>query len=397
MIHYTKQNILADRYFDDSANKMFLCLQDAVHIATKLRNRLLVSSILLILGNNIISISHLKMLINNVPKSDHGLVVTDICPTDRQNFSSMQKMMAFRVTDALSKHIIGSEGTVTYLKLCELITASLTKSEITPLERIEKIWYATFFLRIWREWIKQTDLSVEDNFITGNAYKCIEINATNLLLLTKRFRDEKISHLYMPSLFNSQPNEEMFRTFRSMVTINYTKINFTLLELFHLVGRVELLNDIIYFKLADTGIYFPRNKLNETQWNKHKLPTDEEIAKTVNMAKTKAISDALNFQIMITDMSNVENCVYLNIENVQRYQIIPFEEPGGNFEEENEDNTIYNEAPSSTIEITCADGTKKEIRKTTYIWTLTNTKNHLSSDRLKRVQESKALAKATTQ
>lgn len=41
----------------------------------------------------------------------------------------------------------------------------------------------------------------------------------------------------------------------SMGTINYTKINFTLLELIHLVGRVELMNDIMHFKLADSDVY----------------------------------------------------------------------------------------------------------------------------------------------
>lgn len=82
---------------------LFHCLQDTVHIGTKLRNRLLVISILLPLEFWIITISHLKWLINNISKEIHGLVYSDICPDDRMNFGSLQKMMHQRVLDALRR------------------------------------------------------------------------------------------------------------------------------------------------------------------------------------------------------------------------------------------------------------------------------------------------------
>lgn len=68
-------------------------VQDTTHIGTKLRNRMLKASILLPFGNKIISVSHLKILIDNVPKHQHGLVYKDISPEDRQNFSSLEKVM----------------------------------------------------------------------------------------------------------------------------------------------------------------------------------------------------------------------------------------------------------------------------------------------------------------
>lgn len=70
------------------------------------------------------------------------------------------------------------------------------------------------------------------------------------------FRDSNMGKFYLPTLFNSQPNEEIFRQFRSMGTISYTKINFSLLKLFHLVGRVELQNNIVHVKLAGKGVFF---------------------------------------------------------------------------------------------------------------------------------------------
>lgn len=49
-------------------------LQDLIHVATKLRNRLLKISILLPMGISQVSVKHLKLLVNYVEKEVHGLV-----------------------------------------------------------------------------------------------------------------------------------------------------------------------------------------------------------------------------------------------------------------------------------------------------------------------------------
>lgn len=43
--------------------------------------------------------------------------------------------------------------------------------------------------------------------------------------------------------------------------------------------------------------------------------------------------------------------------------------------------------PSANIDIILENGTKKTIRKSTYLWSLTDSRSHLSNDRLKRVQQ----------
>lgn len=73
--------------------KRTLCFQDTVHIGTKFRNRLLAAPITITLGNSVVSLSHLKILLNNVPKDIHGLTMKDICPDDHQNYGSLEKMM----------------------------------------------------------------------------------------------------------------------------------------------------------------------------------------------------------------------------------------------------------------------------------------------------------------
>lgn len=93
-----------------------------------------------------------------------------------------------------------------------------------------------------------------------------------------------------------------------MGTMNFTKINFTLLELFHLVSRVELQNDIVYIKFAEEQeVVFPRNKLNKAKLNTHKLPTDEEISKIISNAKKAALDDTLKCGMKIT-AEDIEEC-----------------------------------------------------------------------------------------
>lgn len=183
-------------------------------------------------------------------------------------------------------------------------------------------------------------------------------------------------------MFNSQPNEETFRVFRSMGIMNYTKINFTLLELFHLVGRVELQNEIVYIKLADQNVVFPRNKINKGQLNQYKQPSDIEIANVIDEAKKAAIEDAVKFSIH-NEPNDIEFCELNKSVN----------EPEENFADDDETHIEPTYIPDRSteinplIDITLDNGTKKTIRKSTLLWTLTDPKQHASNDRLKRVQE----------
>lgn len=168
------------------------------------------------------------MLINSVPKAIHGLVYSDICPDDRQNFESLSRMMQPKVSNALAKYIIGSEATIEYLRICNEITSSLMDPHLSPEERLLRIWRSTFFLRAWRLFIRNTDgLYSDKNFITANAYACIELNAHNLIVLMKKFREIGLDEMFVPTVFNSQPCEQTLRKMRSMGTMNFTKVNFT--------------------------------------------------------------------------------------------------------------------------------------------------------------------------
>lgn len=377
------------------------CIQDVIHILTKLRNRLLKLGIVLPMGNKIVSNSHLKILINNVKKDIHGLVMKDIDPDDRMNYSSMEKVMQPRVLEALTAHVPNSDATVMYIKICSEIASSLYSVDLSPTERIYKIWHATFFFRIWKKWLKSFNCEkkgakktktykLSENFITSNTYSCIEINAHNLISSIKMFRDNGLDAYFLPVLFNSQPNEELFRQLRSMGTINFTKINFTMLELLHMVSRVELQNEIIYKKLLTANVIFPRNKITNVQIGMT-LPTDEEITKTICTAKLDAIADACKFSMISEDENEVN--IDININDIfesgsTEDDIAEIDNVDDIDNVEHRSGSIHDETTSlrsSYVEMETPSGAKKKVRKSTALWLLTEEGGKLSNDRLRRV------------
>lgn len=168
-------------------------VQDLIHVETKLRNRLLKASVHLPIGSTQVSVGHLKILIDTVSKEIHGLVQSDICPQDRQNFRSLQKCFDERVLNALKMYVPGSEGTVAYMQICREMYTAFTDPDLRPIERLRRMWRSTYFIRAWRRWIlntqntatntSQIQYSVGKNCISSVSYSCVELNAYQLLHL----------------------------------------------------------------------------------------------------------------------------------------------------------------------------------------------------------------------
>lgn len=273
------------------------CIQDTIHIGTKFRNRMLNSSIVLCMGDKEVSVVHIKILLQLVPKQIHGLVYSDINPEDRQNYNSLEKIMGDRVLDAMKMNVADCDGTIMYLKLCRMITSSFNAPDLKPLERIYNIWNAVFFLRCWRMYITSSkEHSLKLNFISNNAYTCVEINAHNIIQIVRNLRSTGNDNLFLVSLFASQPCESLFRMMRSMGTINYTKINFWLNELLHMIARIEIMNKTIH---TCKQIEFPRSSNAESSNILLKLPTDDEILKIIEKAQTNALQEAAQFGISL--------------------------------------------------------------------------------------------------
>lgn len=279
-------------------------MQDATHAGLKLRNRLLKSWETMAIGNKQVCGGHLKILIQDVPKIIHGLVYSDISPDDRQNFRSLQKCMDIRVRTALRDFVPDSEATVLFLKLCSEVVSSLMDHDVTPHERVENLFHVVYFLRAWKKWIASSQYT-KNNFITDNAYMCIEVNALNLLNLIRRFRVEGRPELFLTTLFDSQACERTFRLLRSMGTVCFTKITFTIHELLHMVRRLEVQNDIMYTKLPNVNL--PKVTKPRLQTKVYALPSEEEIDRCLKRAKRFALDDAAQFGMQINS-DDIDTC-----------------------------------------------------------------------------------------
>lgn len=235
------------------------CVQDIVHVAVKLKCRLLRPSIVLPMGDYAAGCHHLRCLQLTFPKDQHGLRERDIDYKDKQNYDAVIHIIrASRILD----NIPDAVGTKCYIDIMNCIVDSYLNKSLDPLSRIEKLWYAVFFLlRYWRKWIELSpQYTTQDNFITNNAYMCIELNAHALITFLITVRDNsKNNDLFMPWVLGSQSCEKTFRAARSMTGTFSTIINFGMLGLFQRLHRLQVQAEL-EAEATENGILFPHLK-----------------------------------------------------------------------------------------------------------------------------------------
>lgn len=377
-------------------------VQDSVHIATKLRNRLLKPCILLPMGSNQVSVAHLKILINVAKKDEHGLVLTDVCPDDRQNYKSFEKITEDRVLQALEKYVPDSESTIYYLKMCKAITKSFIDRSLEPLQRVYMIWHSLYFIRAWRKWIATSaNFDVNENFISQNAFTCIELNAYALLHLICKFREAKTPTLFLPGLFSSQPCESTFRQLRSLTTANWTKINFSLLEVLHMIRKIEMQNDLAFFKLAK-HVAIPRIQNQELRHQLYDLPSNTELNTILKKAMEAALRDAKKLGMNDIKADDFVSCE-LKKGTIPSKKIttvidppdpfidstIPSNSSGysylKDYSSHTQSQTTELDGNGPFVSIIHEDGSSSVVRKQSIVWCLKEP-TKLSNDRLKRVQ-----------
>jgi hypothetical protein len=271
-----------------------LCVQDVVHLGVKLKARLLKPSIILPLGSFTASSAHLQILMGLHGKDVHGLRHRDIDHRDRQNFDAVEHIIA---ASSLLDNIPDALGTKLYLNLIQSSIHSFLDKQMSPLQRLEEMWYSVFFIRYWRQWILlHPQFTLQDNFITGNAYMCIEINAHSLLALILIMRDMSHDSTYFnPWLLGSQSCERTFRLLRSMTGNFSTIVNFSMQGFLQRVHKLAVKDDLESDeeRMANE-IKIPRMEkhINKDGIGKHQTYSmnlsDEVITDTLLQAETRA-------------------------------------------------------------------------------------------------------------
>ena len=134
-------------FFFMRPKQKFFCMQDGIHIATKIRNRILSSTANMSMGDRKIDVGQLLRLIENHSKLDHNLVKSDVLPYDRQNFVSCLKITSDDVLVLLDRP--ETRGTYVYLYLLKLIILTYVRADTNPNDRLYFGWTLAFVYRMW--------------------------------------------------------------------------------------------------------------------------------------------------------------------------------------------------------------------------------------------------------
>ena len=209
---------------------------------------------------------HLFRLQITFAKDLHGLRDKDISHKDRQNFNAVLHIVkASHLLDKLKD----ANATKCYIELIVCIVDSYLDKSLDVVKRVEKILYAVFVLRYWRQWILlHPSYTLKNNFITSNAYMFVEMCAhalvTFLITLHRHFPEQE--NAFLPWLLGSQTCEATFRAVRSMSNVFSTIINFGMLGLLQRLHRLQVQCTIQAD--ANSGIVFPRVLKNQSKKGK---------------------------------------------------------------------------------------------------------------------------------
>ena len=164
-----------DKWFAAKTPTNVAYVQDMVHVAVKLKSRLLKPSVVLPLGKYVAGAHHLQLLQSTYGKDQHGLRERDLNSKDKQNFEAVLRITSQSVKKLLEK-FPDAKGTLAYVKVIEFVMDSYLDKSLDVCDRVKKAWYAVFFLRYWRHWILLSPkYTLGNNFIMTNSYLCIEL------------------------------------------------------------------------------------------------------------------------------------------------------------------------------------------------------------------------------
>lgn len=380
-----------------------ICVQDMLHLFTKLRNLILRTKWLekkLPFENCSIDMMHLYVLLYSFSKDQHQLTESVLNPADRQNIASAERMCDTKVTELLDRSVERSAGTSLYLKMMRSIMSSYMDPNMTPLQRIRSIWFPVFMFRIWRRYIENNKkYTLKDNFLSMNCYVCIELNAHSMIQLMVHLKSINKPELFLPELYGSQQCESIFRQFRSLSSTYSTVINCTLKEAASRLSKIELQNEIM--ATTSKNYVYPRLKTQpeELQYDQIDLPSKEEIYAEIESCQKDAIATARKFNLTDNRCAKIIECRINShtaaLSKQKKPQVVLT--PNRNIEQLNISNiklkdysgklkSIDIDDVSPYVEILRYDGTRTIIKKMSLCWLLRQDCQKLSSDRLLRVR-----------
>lgn len=268
-----------------------LMLNDSYHLLVKLIWRLMRKT--MNIGNSVASKTHVLEVLNVYGKMETGISQSIILDDkDSMDYERADKLTRESLIELLSapEHV----ATRFYLKLATHVRIALIDISVSPEERLKRLWCATFMSRLWRASAAKTRTLLND-FMTPNAYMCLEVAAHNMIKFLVKCRDLGKPSLFIPYDTNSQPCENTFRILRSMGTTKYTVTTFSVAEVLHKARRISKVQDIV----AEVDPTFHEFKTHSSQRKNDKrsyfvpttLPSNIVIKNIISSALLEALTE----------------------------------------------------------------------------------------------------------
>lgn len=342
-----------------------------------------------------IDLQHLYFLLNNYPRDQHLLTASVLNPTDRQNFSSVLRMCSVKVTKLLKLEVNNSDASVYFLEMIRDVLDSFMDVNLSPLIRVEKIWFHLFVLRIWRQHVQSERSALMNNFLTSNCYSCIELNAYGLLLCLMYLKEQNLPSWFLPFLYSSQQCESLFRQLRSFTSTYSTVACCSVNEILYRISKIQMQNEIVHINAKN--FVYPRSSKKTDSNFVHELPTKSEIFNIIALCKARAISTAKRFGFSIPNDSTLISCNItakcLNKRTIKTKKnakkiINSFKKPllkVSDLKNVNLLNYIESHPNPEDSSPFVKLSEKKVVRKTSLCWYLRNDYQKISADRNKRV------------
>lgn len=357
---------------------------------------------------------HLFCLLSKFSKDRHELTASILNPTDKQNFKFVLRMCDSKVLNLLRAHVEGSEATVIFLQIIRDIIDSHMDSKLSPLQRIRKIWYSLFLVRIWRRFIETSKkYTLSKNSLSANCYSCIELNAHNMVLILLHLKKINKPELFQPHLFSSQPCESIFRQLRSFTTTYSTVVNSTVKETLSRISKIHFQNEIMY--ATSPHFIYPRLKTNSTDKNTthFSLPSQDQIFAEIEVSSKAAIATAKKIGLLESNTPNntIFKCkiVPWRAHGSSKRKTKPSPEPNicklfraedlKNIQLKDWSHKVnaddIDEASQYTV-VQCDSNKRVIVKKTSLCWLLNGDYRKMSNDRLQRVRNPKPKKKVAT-
>jgi len=209
----------------------------------------------------------------------------------------------------LLKQIEYAEGTVAFLNVMRSLLTAYVSEDTSDYERIKNAVYATIFIRIWSQHLKNEGISTK-HFIATNAFECLEIN---LILLVKLLKENRLKYIHMLS---SQNNESFFRCIRSYTGIECMAVNASMKSFISKTQRIQIEEKLMY----DLKEEFTFPKLASRE-KKLKIKTECLIE--------EEIKDAIEVGIQLANEECTKlgmNCRRIDLRSILRVRDIPYDE-----------------------------------------------------------------------